>query len=311
MQVQEQDSLFIQEQLEQILRNDQLNPYNSLSRALFSIARDVSEWAEAITSFSRTSFGEAEIIAYKSLLPIIGQFKTRKVTHPVAPLGGAAEFDVQEVAQARSQGTDLNALEVQTLTDGIYRKEDRLVFRGDSNAGVYGVGNHPLITQVMLAANGNANGFTNTTAWVGKTIAQICSEMAEILRVQGEAAESSNAPAVDTMILPSTTAAYLASTFSTVGGTVSLMQILKQTFPQIQFTSAAAMNQLPIGSQGNAFNSAALLYNFAAGLQVVVPRDVTFEPVQARDLKYTIPAHSRFGGLRVNYPESTLLLIGI
>lgn len=311
MQVQEQDSIFIQEQLEQILTNKELLPYNSLSRSLFNIARDVSEWAEAVSSWSRTSFGEAELISYKSLLPVIGQFRSKKVTHPIVALGGAAEYDVQEVIQARSQGTDLNSLEVQSLTDAIYRKEDRLVFRGDQTSGVYGVGNHPLITQVQLFGDGNSNGLTGSTSWLGKTIQQICTEMAEVLRIQGEASEASNAPAVDTMILPSVVSAFLASTFTTVGGNISFLTILKQTFPQIQFTQSAAMNQLPIGSRNGAFDSAALLYNFASGIQVVIPRDVRFEPVQAKDLKYSIPAHSRFGGLRINYPESTLLLIGI
>lgn len=311
MQVQESDALFLQSQLEQILSDTNLIRYNSLCRGLFSIATDVSEWAEAVSSYSRSSYGEAELIAYKSLLPVIGNFRTRKVTHPIVPLGGAAEYDVQEVVQAQSQGINLNTLEVQTLTDGIYRKEDRLVFRGDFNSGVYGIGNHPLITQVMLAADGNSNGFTNTTTWLGKTIQQICSEMAEILRVQQEASEASNVPLVDTMILPSSVAAYLLSTFTQVGGTVTMMQILRQTFPGIQFSQASAMNALPIGSLNGATNSAALLYNRASGIQVVVPRDVKFEPVQAVDLKLRIPAHSRFGGIRVNYPESTLLLVGI
>lgn len=311
MQVSAQDSLFIQSQLEQILSDDALIPYNSLARSLFPIARDVSEWAEAVTSFSRTSYGEAEQIAYKSVLPIIGQFKTRKVTHPVIALGGAAQYDVQEVAQAQSQGTNLNALEVQAITDGVYRKEDRLVFRGDTNAGIYGIGNHPLITQVALEANGSSNGFTNTTTWIGKTIAQISAELAEILRVQGEAAESSNAPMVDTLILPSTVASFLSSTFTDATGALSFLTILKQTFPQIRMTTSSAMNQLPLASKGGSMDSAALLYNFASGIQVVIPRDVTFEQVQAQDLKFSIPAHSRFGGIRVNYPESTLLLVGI
>lgn len=311
MQVQENDALFLQHELEQILSNTDLIRYSAVSRALFSIATDVSEWAEAVSSISRTSYGEAELIGYKSLLPVIGNFRTRKVTHPIVALGGAAEYDVQEVVQAQALGTNLNAIEVQTLTDSVYRKEDRLVFRGNSNSGVYGVGNHPLITQVQLVADGNANGFTNTTSWLGKTIQQICTELAEILRVQGEASEASNAPVVDTMILPSAVAAYLSSTFTQAGGTVTLMTILRQTFPNIQFASVSAMNSLPIGSQNNAMNSAALLYNRASGIQVVIPRDVKFEPVQATDLKFRIPGHSRFGGLRVNYAESTLLLVGI
>ncbi len=311
MQVSQSDSLFLQSQLEQILNDTGLIPYSSLCRALFTVARDVSEWAESVASFSRTSYGEAEIIAYKSLLPVIGQFKTRKVTHPVIALGGAAEFDVQEVEQARSQGMDLNSVEIQTMTDAIYRKEDRLVFRGSAADGIYGVANHPLITQVQLEANGNANGFTNTATWIGKTIEQILAEMAEILRVQGEAAEASNAPAVDTMVIPSTVAAFLNSTLTAAGGSTSFMSLIRQTFPQIRFAQSAAMNSLPIGSLGGAFSSAALLYNSASGIQVVIPRDIQFEDVQRQDLKFRIPGHSRFGGLRVNFPESTLLLVGI
>ncbi len=311
MQVEQSDSLFIESQLEQILSDSGLVPYNSLARTVFVVARDVSEWAESVSSFSRTSYGEAEVIGYKSVLPVIGQFKTRKITHPIIALGGAAEYDVQEVAQAQAQGSNLNAIEVQAMTDAIYRKEDRLTFRGSTADGIYGVANHPLVTQYQLEANGNSFGFTNTSSWQGKTIQQICTELAEILRVQGEAAEASNAPAVDTMILPSTVAAFLSSQFTVDSGASSYLQVLRNTFPTIQFTSSAAMNQLPIGSKNNAIDSAALLYNRASGIQVVVPRDIQFESVQQSDLKFRIPGHSRFGGVRVNFPESTILLVGI
>lgn len=311
MQISEQDSLFLSSQLEQVIESEQLQPYRSMARSLFTIDSSVQPWADSVSSVSRTSFGEAELIGYRSLLPIIGSFRQKRITTPVVAIGGAAEYTVQEVEQAQALGINLNSLEVQTLTDSIYRREDRLVFKGSDADGVYGIGNHPLITQVFLEANGNANGFTNTSSWLGKTAQQIASELAEVIRVQNEVSEMSNAPAVDTLLLPSTVAAHLASTFTSEASGATMLSVLRQTFPQIQFGSVAAMNNIPIGSLGGASDSAALLYNRASGVQVTIPRDVTFEPAQAFDLKYHIPAHSRFGGIKVNYPESTLLLIGI
>ena len=78
----------------------------------------------------------------------------------------------------------------------------------------------------------------------------------------------------------------------------------------VLMAAASLMNSLPISSIG-ANNSAALLYNRAQSVSVVIPRDVTLEPTQARDLELVTPAHSRFGGLRVFYPEAIQLLIGI
>jgi hypothetical protein len=54
-----------------------------------------------------------------------------------------------------------------------------------------------------------------------------------------------------------------------------------------------------------------MLYNRDQALSVVIPRDTTIEPTQAQDLELRTPAHSRFGGIRVFYPESVSLLIGI
>ena len=311
MQASYSDGLFFRDQVEQVMTEMPLRRYTSIARSLFSVATDVSPWADAVSSTSRTSYSEAEIIGYKSVLPILNKFKMKKITHPVVALGGAAVFDIQEVAQAQATGTDLNRISFDAVIDGVYRGEDRLTFRGDSNSSVYGVTNHPLIAQNLLEANGSSNGFTNTTSWLGKTMQQIISELGELLRLQSVLSAMSSAPLVDTLLLPSTVSTYLATNIATgVTSGQTMLTILKQTFPQIQFASTPFMDSLPISSLGNASNTAALLYSFGS-LEVVIPRDVTFEPVQAEDLKFSVPGHSRFGGLRVNYPESSLLLVGI
>ncbi|MGE9159672.1 hypothetical protein, partial [Escherichia coli] len=84
-------------------------------------------------------------------------------------------------------------------------------FRGDNNSGVFGIGNHPLIMQVSLPTPGSSNGFTNTTSWMGKTAQQSVSEFGDLLRIQNEASEAMGAPAVDTLILPTTVSTYLAT----------------------------------------------------------------------------------------------------
>jgi hypothetical protein len=236
----------------------------------------------------------------------------KTVTAPIVALGDAVVYTVQDVSTAQQFGTNLDRLALDAIQEGIYRKEDRLTFRGDNNSGVFGLGNHPMIMQVALPATGASNGFTAAATWLGKNGQQIVAEFGELLRIQNEASEAMGAPAVDTLILPTTVSTYLATTFvNPASPSTTLLDLLRSSFPQIAFASSVLMNSLPLASLNGASETAALLYNRTSAISVVIPRDVTLEPTQATDLKLSTPAHSRFGGVRVYYPESVAILVGI
>jgi hypothetical protein len=313
MDITQTSSLWTDAQLTQQLAEVQTAPYTALARSLFLVDTSVRPYADSYTQQVRTSPGlEAEIVGYKSALPNVLAFSKKSITSGVVPLGDAAIYDIQEIEQAIENGTNLNSIVLQAIVEGIYRKEDRLVFRGDSASSVYGIGNHPLINQVLLPATGNSNGYTATTSWEGKDIQTIVSEFGELLRVVREVAEEVGAPAPDTLILPSRVTTYLKTTFpNPANPVVTMWQIFTQSFPEIALSDSSLMNSLPLASLGGASNSAALLYNRANSVQVVIPRDVTLVPTQATDLKFSTPAHSRFGGLRVAYPEAVALVVGI
>ena len=313
MDITQETSLWADDQLTQQLSDIQAAPYLAAARSMFSVDASVRPYADSYRQTIRTSPGmEAEIIGYKSVLPNLLAFSKKTITAGVIPLGGAAIFDLQEVEQARELGTDLNRIILQSLVDGIYRREDRLVFRGDSASSVYGVANHPLINQVLLPATGNANGYTATTSWEGKTVNQIVAEFGEMLRVMREICEEIGSPAADTLILPARTTTYLKTTFVNPSNpSTTLWDLFTSSFSELEFSDNSLLNSLPIASLGGASNSAALLYNRANSVQVVIPRDVSLVPTQATDLHFKTPAHSRFGGLRVSYPEATALLVGI
>jgi hypothetical protein len=307
------NALFTYLQLTQFLNAPEAPPYNGIARSFFTVDSSIAPWAESYVTTSRTSPGmEAEIIGYQSVLPNLMKFNSKKVTSPVVPLGGAVVYSVQDVSNARQFGLDLDRLALDTINEGVYRKEDRLTFRGDANTGVYGLANHPQISQVSLAADGNANGYTASSSWVGKTIQQIIVEFGEILRLQSEVAEAVGAPVVDTFVMPSTVRTYLQTTFTNPANpTITLWDLLTQTFSNISFTSTAIMNSIPAASLNYASTTAGLLFNRTSSLSVVIPRDVTLEPTQASDLRLSTPAHSRFGGVRVFYPESVMLILGL
>lgn len=307
------NTLFTQQQLTQFLEEQEAVPYSGTARSLFSVDSSVQPWAESYQTATRSNPGiEAEIIGYQSVLPNVMRFARRTVTAPIVPLGDAVVYTVQDVSNARQFGTPLDRLALDAIREGIYRKEDRLTFRGDNNSGVFGLGNHPMIMQVSLPATGSSNGFTNTTSWLGKDAQGIIREFGELLRLQNEASESMGAPPVDTLILPTTVATYLATTFvNPANPNTSILDLFRNSFPQINLASSVLMNSLPLSSLNGASETAALLYNRASAVSVVIPRDVTLEPTQAVDLKLSTPAHSRFGGLRVFYPESIALLVGI
>jgi len=307
------NALFTQAQLTQFLEEQPASAYTGNARSLFTVDSSVQPWAESYQTTLRSNPGlEAEIINYTSVLPNVMRLSKKTVTAPVVALGDAVVYTVQDVEVARTFGSNLDRLALDAIREGIYRREDRLVFRGDNNSGVFGIGNHPMIMQVALPTNESSNGFTNTTSWMGKTPQQIIAEFGDLLRLQDEASEAMGAPAVDTMILPTTVSTYLATTFTNpTNPSTTLLDLLRSSFPQIAFASSVLMNSLPLSSLNGASETAALLYNRSSALSVVIPRDVTLEPTQASDLKLSTPAHSRFGGVRVFYPESVALLVGI
>ena len=306
-------ALFTNQQLTQFLADTATGGYSGLARSLFIVDSSVQPWAESYSTSVRTTPGlEAEIIGYHSVLPNVFKFGKRVITSPVVALGDSVVYTVQDVSNAQQFGTSLDRLALDAVTQGIYRREDRLVFRGDNNSGVFGIGNHPQITQSVLPATGNDNGFSNTSSWLGKSAAAIIAEFGNLLRLQSELAEQMMAPNADTLILPTTVATYLSTTFvNPANPMTTILSVLQSSFPQISFASSVLMNSLPLASLGGASDTAALLFNRASSMSVVIPRDVTLEPTQATDLKLSTPAHSRFGGIRVLYPESVCLLVGI
>lgn len=199
------NTLFTQAQLTQFLEEQTAAAYVGYARSLFTVDSSVLPWAESYQTAIRSNPGlEAEIISYTSVLPNVMRLSKKTVTAPIVPLGDAVVYTVQDVEVAQTFGTNLDRLALDAIQEGIYRREDRLVFRGDNNSGVFGVGNHPLIMQVSLPTTGSSNGFINTTSWMGKTAQQIVSEFGDLLRIQNEASEAMGAPAVDTLILPTT-----------------------------------------------------------------------------------------------------------
>ena len=307
------DALFTQQQLTQMLDDTEVGSYTGLARSLFTVDSSVQPWAESYSTSVRSNPGlEAEIVGYHSILPNVLKFGKRTITSPVVALGDAAVYTVQDVTNAQTFGTPLDRLAFDAILQGVYRKEDRLVFRGDDNSGIWGLGNHPQITQVLLPATGSENGFTATTSWMGKTASTIIKEFGELLRIQNELAEVMSAPSVDTLILPTTVATYLSTNFvNPANPLTTILDVIRSSFPTINFASSVLMNSLPLASLSGVSDSAALLYNRTSSMSVVIPRDVTLEPTQAIDLKLSTPAHSRFGGIRVLFPESVLLLVGI
>lgn len=300
-----------QDQLNQRLATIAERPYQGAARALFPIDTEVASWADSYTASVQTQIPEtAEIINYRSVLPVIGQFSSRSMSSPVIALGGAAEYTVQEVNVARQMGMDLSGAKLERAVSAIYRAEDRLVFEGSSNQSVYGLGNHPQIGHYPLAATGNSNGYTNTTLWAGKSIDQILREVADLRTAQMELAEQLNAPIADTLILPAMVVADLRSRLRGNEGSVTLWDILVSNLSGITILESSRMNSLPIASLGtNA--SCALFYNWAESLTVVIPQDTTIESPQQVDLVIKTPVHSRFGGLKLAHPESTTLIVGI
>lgn len=268
---------------------------------LIPVSTEAGAGAETIAYEQYDEVGVAKIIAnYADDLPR-ADVKGKEFFARVKSVGNSYGYSLQEVRAARMAGKPLEQRKANAAARAQRETWNRIAFYGDAEAGLQGFLTNPNIPDGSVAQGAGAG---NPRAWSGKTPDEILKDMNEIANSIVDVTNGAERP--DTLVLPIAQYTHIASTPRSSTSDTTILDFFLQNNPFI--TAVEWANEL---------DSAQLAANgvsgFTGDVMVAYRRDpdvltlempVMFEqlPVQEKGLEYTVPCHSRIGGVIVYYP---------
>ena len=228
MTTQRQDSAYLQRQLENFLPEKVWYEYPGLKcRDLAPINSKIK--GEAYTSFKYKIYGQtglAKIVAAKATdIPKLNLFAD-EFEGKVFDMAIGNEWSYKEIAIASANGDDLIGDTARLAREAHLRLENTVFFEGDSAHGLYGLSNHPNITQSAAV-----NGASASPLWSSKTSQEIYSDVQDMIddvEVQTKGLHMANA-----VLFPLSAKAQLNQVMTTVTGKTILSQ-LKENNPEVK-----------------------------------------------------------------------------
>lgn len=255
--------------------------------------------AETITYRTFDYVGTAKIVSdYANDFPradIYGFEKSVKVKS----LGASFGYSIQELRRSKRENVDLDVRRAKAAKDLIDRKMDKLGWFGSKRAGLQGFIKYPGTLQYTLTADGNENGYTNTTRLRGKTVDQIIRDfgaMISYVRTSTKGVED-----VDTVLMTLDLYTYISTLRMPTVSDKTLLTWLMANFPTI--TKWEWVNELT----GAGTNKTDMLIMYTRDPEKVnfqIPQ--TFEQFapQLKGMEYETYCHARVGGVIMYRPMS-------
>lgn len=134
------ESIFFQRELEHIIPEMFEFQYAKINaRSLFPIDRSAGGSVKTITWRQFTKFGQASIIAdYADDINIVNA-DGEEFTTNVRGLATAAQWSLEEIRAAQSEGRPLDRMGAEAAREAMLREENRVVFNGDAAFGLQGL----------------------------------------------------------------------------------------------------------------------------------------------------------------------------
>ncbi len=258
--------------------------------------------AETITYRQYDMTGIAKIVAnYADDLPLVN-VAGKEFTSKVKSLGDAYTYSLQDVRAAQMAGRPLSDRLAMSARRAIEQKINQLAVRGDEEHNILGLLNNPNIPDFEVANDGTGT----SRLWSTKTAAQILRDMNRMETEIVNATFGVERP--NTLLLPIAQYQQIATTRNSDSSDLTILEFflaksigIRNVEPVLELKEASADgDDLMI-----AYN------NSPEYLTLEIPQPFEQLPVQEKNLSFTVPCHSRFGGVIVYYPLSIVIGEGI
>jgi len=220
--------------------------------------------------------------------------KGKEFLQKVRSLGDSYSYTVQEIRNAQMAGLPLNARLALAAKRGIFLKENRTAFLGDTEYGFLGLLNHPNIGHVTLPTDGTGT----VSDFLKKTPEQVLRDLN--LGVTSIINTTKGVESPNTILLSPSYWGFL-STLKIPYSDYTVLEFFLKNSPSCK--NAEMVPELESAGVGSIPRIIWYDRN-PMKLQLAIPQDFEQFPPQEVNLEFQIPCHSRFGGVLFYYPLS-------
>lgn len=297
---------FFQRQLEHIKAKSYDVQYAELqARSLFPVSNEAGAGAQLITYRTYDQVGSAKIInAYADDLPR-ADVSGKETTIPVRSVGTSFGYNVDEIAASAMTGQGLEQRRANASRRSVEQVVNDVAFFGDATSGLPGLFTNPNIPTGSVVNPGSG------TEWVNKTPDQILFDINDLFADIFETTKMVERG--NTLLLPPSQWSYIASTPRSSNSDTTILQYVVQNSPYLSSEAdVIPVNECAAANNPELSADAMVAYDRNPDkLQLEIPVELEYMPVQQKNLEFIIPGRSRLAGLNIYYPLSINIATGI
>lgn len=299
------ETQFFQRELEHIIARVFEVDYPELkAKQLIPITSEAGPGAETIVYRQFDKIGMAKIIAnYADDLPNVSATGAEFV-RKIKSLGDAYGYSIQDIRAAMHAGRPLTSRLAMIAREAIEQLENRIAWFGDADHGLYGLFNHPNVPNDEVEDDGGVG--VDETEWTSKTPAQILRDLNAAFQSVIDLTLGIEVP--NTLLLPVAQHGLIATTRLDSGTDTTILEYFRRVRPEI--TTIEWVNEL--AGAGTGTSDMGVFYRRDPNrLELHIPAPFTQEAPQQQNLAFTVPCHSRIGGVTIYKPLSVVKFYGI
>lgn len=276
---------FLERQLEHVLTRVLEQPIAPLNGfRMFPIGRDVPEGAESYVQKVRDMAGQARVGGSMSDDPPMSDVSLHEFTMQCASVLSGFKYTIDEIAAAMMAGSSLSVDRGTAAQRADLQAHNTIMFHGHKEKGLFGLFTHPIIPRTVLAARP-----TTADEWLNM-LNSACNRINT--RTKGLATGFR-------VVLPLDVYSYVSTTARSSSSDLTILAFFLANNPHV--SDVLAYHE----GQGAGLGGADIIAVYPPVEDVIsyeVPKMWTPLPVQERNYTFTVPCHSRSGGMHVKVP---------
>lgn len=299
-------AFFFQRQLEYIKARSFDVQYAELkARTLFPVSNEGGPGITTITYRTYDQVGSAKIInAYADDLPR-ADVNGIETSIPVRSVGTSYGYNIDEIQSSQLTGAGLDQRRANASRRAVEQTINTVAFFGDEVSGMPGLFSNPNIPTGAVVNPGSG------TEWVNKTPEEILFDVNDLFADIFETTlmvERGN-----TLLLPVNQWSFIMSTPRSTTSDTTIAQYLAMNSPYLNsIEDIIPLNECSAANNPQLSSDAMVAYDRSPDkLQLEIPVELEYLPIQQKNLEFIVPGRSRLAGLNIYYPLSLAIATGI
>lgn len=298
--------LFFQRQLEHIKVQSYDVLYADLKyREIFPVSNDGGKGVTSITYRTYDHVGKAKVINGAADDLPRADVSGKETTIPVKTIGSSYGYTLMEIQSSQLTGAALDQRRANSVRRSIEELQNEIAFVGSAADGLGGFFDNASIPTGAVVNPGSG------TEWVNKTPDQILFDVNDLF---ADIFETTNmVERGNTLLVPPAQWSLIMSTARSANSDTTIAQYLVNNSPYLNsMEDIVPLNECAAANNTLLSTDAMVAYTKSPDkLQLEIPVDTEFLPVQEQGLEFVVPVYSNYAGLNVYYPLSAAIATGI